>query len=365
MLDTSPAPGDVTSGRPVASYRTDLVTALLSIWFTVGLMVDAWAHNNIPRLETFFTPWHAVFYSGFAVTAGWIAWTVRGSLPAGWAGLKTMPVGYAPALLAVAGFAVAGGADATWHTVFGIEQNINILFSPTHLALATAMIVIIATPLRSAWADPAIPARPGLARLLPAVLATALSTTLVLLFIQYANAFVFGSGDVMAALTNQEEGFTDQVVTSVALTNLVLLLPLLTLARRWVLPFGTATIIFATVGALSGAVTGLRHPAIIVGLLVTGVLVDLLAQWLRPTPARPVHYRTFAALTPLVVWSGYLLTAALTAPPLDFGPGSISGHPEDAVELYTGIPAIQALFGLLLAILLVPGRIPAAPADPR
>src|SRR2546430_13140200 len=156
MLDTSPAPVGTGTGRPVASYRTNLVTALLGIWFTVGLMVDAWAHNNVPRLETFFTPWHAVFYSGFAATAGWIIWTVRGSLAAGWSGLKTMPIGYAPAVLAVAGFAVAGGADATWHTVFGIEQDINILFSPTHLALATAMIVIVSTPLRAAWADPSL-----------------------------------------------------------------------------------------------------------------------------------------------------------------------------------------------------------------
>lgn len=54
---------------PVASYRTNLVTVLLGLWFTVGLFFDAWAHNNEAHLETFFTPWHAVYYSGFAATA--------------------------------------------------------------------------------------------------------------------------------------------------------------------------------------------------------------------------------------------------------------------------------------------------------
>src|SRR5256886_15714254 len=51
MLDTSPAPVGTGTGRPVASYRTNLVTALLGIWFTVGLMIDAGAHNNVPGLE--------------------------------------------------------------------------------------------------------------------------------------------------------------------------------------------------------------------------------------------------------------------------------------------------------------------------
>src|ERR1700738_519156 len=41
----------------------------LSIWWLGGLFIDGWAHSNIPQLETFFTPWHAVFYSGYlAVT---------------------------------------------------------------------------------------------------------------------------------------------------------------------------------------------------------------------------------------------------------------------------------------------------------
>ena len=54
--------------RPRASRRTDVVTTVLSVWFVLGLFLDAYAHADAPELETFFTPWHAVFYSGFAVT---------------------------------------------------------------------------------------------------------------------------------------------------------------------------------------------------------------------------------------------------------------------------------------------------------
>src|SRR5437762_10797089 len=122
-MDTAATPPLATdsppdAARPVASDRTNIVTMLLGLWFTVGLLLDAWAHNNVPRLETFFTPWHAVFYSGFAATAAWIAWTVRDGLRSGRFDVRAVPVGYASSAVAVAvvGYALAGGADLAWHT---------------------------------------------------------------------------------------------------------------------------------------------------------------------------------------------------------------------------------------------------------
>jgi hypothetical protein len=50
--------------------------AALAGWLVGGLFVDGWAHNTRPRLESFFTPWHGLFYSGFAAAAGWICWQV-------------------------------------------------------------------------------------------------------------------------------------------------------------------------------------------------------------------------------------------------------------------------------------------------
>ena len=39
----------------------DWTVVLLSVWFVGGLILDGWAHNHIPELESFFTPWHAAF----------------------------------------------------------------------------------------------------------------------------------------------------------------------------------------------------------------------------------------------------------------------------------------------------------------
>gem|GEM_PF-3537078 len=51
--------------RPQLSSREHLITVLLAAWMTAGIFIDGWAHINLTPLETFFTPWHAVFYSGF------------------------------------------------------------------------------------------------------------------------------------------------------------------------------------------------------------------------------------------------------------------------------------------------------------
>ena len=343
----------MVSTRPVASFRTNLVTALLSTWFTIGLFLDAWAHNNVPELETFFTLWHAVFYWGFAATAAWIGWNSRGALRTDRPRIESIPVGYGAAVVAVAGFALAAAGDLTWHTVFGIEQRIDILFSPTHLGLAASMFVIVLTPLRAAWADRSQPAAPGMWRLLPAVLGTALASTLVLLFFQYGNALTFGSGDIAVGMSTVEEGFTSHVVSSIALTNLVLLAPILALARRWTLPFGAVTIIYTALGGLSLAITGFDNVDLIVGLIVAGLCVDLLAGWMRPTPARPLWFRLFAAGVPLITWTIVIVTGLLTSP-LVVGPDGSS--PGLIPELVTGVPVVQSLVGLIAGVLLVPDR---------
>jgi len=344
--------------RPTASYRTNLVMTLLCVWFTVGLFLDAWAHNNVPGLETFFTPWHGVFYSGALATTAWVAWTVRGGLRTDGHYLRAVPIGYGSTVIALVAFAVAGVGDFTWHTIFGIEQNIDILFSPTHLGLGASMFVIVTTPLRAMWADGSRPARPGLVALLPAVGSTAFATTIVLLFLQYANVIVNGNGDMIMAMSNLDQGFTASVVTSMAVTSVVLLLPVLTLARRWLLPFGTATAIYAAAAALSGAITGFDNRNMIIALVVGGVLVDLLALRLRPRPEAPNRFRAFAGLAPVVTWAAFV-AAAFLDPPHWFG---FAEAPVPQPELYTGAPLVQGLIGLLLAFVLVPPT-PGRPPD--
>jgi len=334
---------------------------MLCVWFTVGLFLDAWAHNNIPQLESFATPWHAVFYSGFTATAGWLVWTVRHEL---WARgrWRAMPVGYPSALLAVAGFAVAGVGDFLWHTGFGIEQDIAILFSPTHLALITAMFVIVTTPLRTAWADPSLDADPGLRPLLPAVVATALAAALVLLFAQYANALAYSADNIVFALSNQDQEYTARLMASMAVTTVILTGPLLCLARRWYPPPGTATVLYACCGALSAAVAGFTNTPIILALIAAGAGVDVLGRRLGLGPGRRAPTCVFAALAPLLTWAVLLIVAHATALTADATASQLSGHRDPTLELTLGAPLVQALIGLLAARLLLMDPQPPGPA---
>ncbi|UUL76358.1 hypothetical protein NG819_00085 [Pseudarthrobacter sp. Fe7] len=126
----------VSVHRPTTAGE-DVITLAAGVWLLTGTYVDGWAHNNLRNLETFFTPWHGALYSGFAACAVWIAaLTWRRHTPgARWT--EAVPAGYGAAVAGVVLFLASGLGDLAWHSVFGIEQNISALFSPSHLGLAT------------------------------------------------------------------------------------------------------------------------------------------------------------------------------------------------------------------------------------
>jgi hypothetical protein len=47
-------------------------------------------------------------------------------------------------------FALGGGVDFAWHTLFGFEADEEALLSPAHLLLATGAILLTSGPLRAA-----------------------------------------------------------------------------------------------------------------------------------------------------------------------------------------------------------------------
>jgi hypothetical protein len=337
--------------RPRATYGQNLVTTVLGLWFVAGLMLDAWAHNNLVGLESFFTPWHAVFYVGFAASGAWVCWLVWGNRERG-LGLAAVPVGYELAVVGLPAFAVGALGDLVWHTALGIEQSLRILFSPTHLLIVTSMVLIVTSPLRAAWSDPALPERASLRRLLPAVLTTGLATTLVLLFLQYANALVWSGPDIHWALSNPldhlvalDEPYPDTLAAAIAVTAVVLLAPLLLLLRRWRLPFGTATIMYAVLAGLAGAITEFQGPEILAAVVLAGVGVDVLLVRLRPGPDRRAAFLAFAALAPALTWTLYLGAAFIRV-----------GRLPAVTEYWTGMPVTAGLIGLLLAVVCRPGR---------
>ena len=344
MAATAPHPAaEPLTGQPRAPWRVDAVTMLLGTWLLVGVVVDGWAHTNLENLETFFTPWHALFYSGFAATACWVLATAGRVRQPGRSGLAAFPVGYGLAVVGVMVFAVGGAGDLTWHTMFGIEQDLEALFSPTHLLLFTGMALILSTPLRAAWSDPAAPAAPGYRRFLPVLVSATLVTVLVAFAFLYWAAFIQTVGVV-----NYDDSQLLNDVASVLATNLILLAPLLLLSRRWRPPFGTATTIYGAVGVLIGAVDAFHLPAMIAAAVLAGLAVDGLLRLLAPSAGRPGRFWVAGAAVPLVTWSVYFAAVAVTS-----GIGW-------SAELWTGTISWACLLGLALSLLMLPPPIPNA-----
>lgn len=323
-------------GRPRLGWRADLLSALLGAWLLGGLFVDGWAHQNLRALETFLTPWHALFYSGFLANAAWMSWV---------AGRERAAVarGYGLGLVGVGVFALGGFGDMLWHVRFGIEQGLEALLSPTHLVLLAGLALILSTPFRAAWrADDPVGAAPPLRAFSPALISLTLTTTLVSFFLAYASAFLNAG-----LLAEPWDESVELGLSSILLTNLVLLAPALLLLRRWRPPFGSITLLFTAPAFLSSGLVEFEDGSVVAAALLGGLAADCLGRVLRPSPVRIRALRAYAAVVPLVLWGAYVLLVRRD--------GGLGWSP----ELSSGIVVLTGMSGVLLSVLMVP-----TPLDP-
>ncbi|MCA4134005.1 hypothetical protein [Arthrobacter sp. M4] len=165
----------------------DIVTQVLGIWLVIASFGDGWTHVNRPAPETFFTPWHAVLYSGLVAVAAWTGVVVWRNHTPGTSWISAVPTAYRLTVAGVVTFGVGGLLDMAWHQVFGIEVAIDALVSPTHLILGAGGLLILGTGVRSARLSAG---RGPIRWTAPAVMSVVLMTALVSFFLIYASAFI-------------------------------------------------------------------------------------------------------------------------------------------------------------------------------
>jgi len=331
---------------------------LLSGWLLVGLFLDGWAHHELPQLETFFTPWHAVLYAGLGATAAWITLQAVRGYRSGRRGRAAIPSGYGLGLLGAGLFGVAGLSDLAWHTAFGIEEDLAALLSPPHLVLGFAAGLMVTSPIRAAWRSTPDEGKPPLRDFLPVLLSLTLTITVAAFFLAYLSVFqspVAGAGAPGRTAGGLAEAMRggEQVVglSSVLITNTLLVAPLLAIVGRWRIPAGSVTVMFVTVAAFSSAEHSFDAGELVLAAAIGGVAGDALIGLLRPSRERPVAFRLVATAVPVALWGAYFgITAAsygLAWPP----------------ELWSGAVVLTALSGLGLSLLVLPPmRAAAAPA---
>jgi deazaflavin-dependent oxidoreductase (nitroreductase family) len=110
-------------------YAFDWTVVLIGGWLVGGFYLDAWAHHHT-TLETFFTPWHAVLYSGYFAVAAWLAFALIRNHGRGLPWREALPAGDGLSLVGAGIFLIGGLGDMACHIGFGIEVDVEALLSP-------------------------------------------------------------------------------------------------------------------------------------------------------------------------------------------------------------------------------------------
>jgi len=298
--------------QPVSSRRFDLLYSLLCIWFIFGMLIDSWAHTfNIANTrETFFTPWHAVLYTGFGAIAAMLGWVVLRNFRAAPSWKESVPRGYELSLLGIGMFGIGGIVDPLWHLIVGREVRLDILLSPTHLLLITAINLIISGPVRAEWR------RDETSFSLQSGLPVLISTLLLLYVLSFPFIYnhpiqVYSSP---ARISTSFYLFGDILGSSGIIMHTAVLMGLiLIMLRRWRLPFGIFTFLLGGMYVMVAP----QHPTygallpLIIGMFLAGFLCDVLYRLVKPSYTELFKLRLFSFLMPVIVYSLYFASVGL------------------------------------------------------
>lgn len=325
-----------TTARVDRSTAFAWANAILGLAFTLGVMVDIWAHSNVrPLFETFFTVWHALLYGGFAVMAGFLVVSATRTRAAGAPWSDVLPAGYRVSGLGVLVFASGGAFDMAWHLAFGVETGNDALVSPSHLLLALGGVLMVSGPLRARTA-------PRWARVV--------SATATLLFLLPFLTIGNGPFGDLTAVNTRGESQEIQILGVLTYVSVVVGVLLYALRRDPLPPgavlatAGVAAVVAALIGSRS---LGANRDFLLALALGTALLGDVLLAVLRPGPAAPGRTRVFAALLPIAMLAPYFASLELR-----FGLAW-------SVHAAAGTIVLAAGAGALLATLALPDDPPA------
>lgn len=293
------------------SLGFDYAVGVCGVWISSGFFLDAWSHGHT-LVESFFSPSHAMFYSGMlAMIVVLAAYVARH---------RGVPPGYRLALLGIPIFVLGGFADMIWHFVIGLEEGIDALLSPTHLTLGLGIFFLSSGPIRSVLRD----ARNS--RTLRTQLPLVLGLVTWLILMHFATAYAF---DPAAGRTNAPPsllGFTPDYLTAIAVgyyktamgvlvllfqSTLMVGFALWATSRMRLAP-GSFTLLYVLANIPAAAAFTDETPLLFT-TIVQSALAGLVADWLvartDPQPGgNPRSFYIFAIAVPMTYAGAYLVT---------------------------------------------------------
>lgn len=223
------------------SARERWIMLVASAWLVTGLQLDAYAHATTPELETFWTPWHAVLYSGIAASGLTLVWLLRPRLPRipTYESVLALPNALRVPILGMAFLLVGGGIDTLWHNVFGIEQGLEIFVSPSHELIILGMVLVAVGPALMT-STPRLGLADGALVTISALLAV-LPLHIYSLHANVLGTIYFGHGENPVRIYSTDA----QIFHGYVFSTVLLLLPIILIGRRWSLPPGVPTVLVA------------------------------------------------------------------------------------------------------------------------
>lgn len=337
------APDGPTRTMPMqATRREDRMLLAFASILIVGLFSDGWAHTNIvDELEGFITPWHAVVFIGYALTASWILLMIHRRRPQADSLRTAIPTGYEVAAAGVVVFAIGFNGDAIWHTVFGLESDIDALLSPTHLLMAIALVAIASTPFRTR--EPTVQPTWRTERL--RIVSLMLTTMVIGFFLLYLwiPAFAIGSNgyaqwlDGFGAPPFMTEVSQIAVLASTFVITALILVPALVVNRSTPPPAGAALALILGPAVAVTAIREFSNPESLLAFLMAATAGEVITQRVTNPRRRAI---LLGAFLPAVLWTTYWITFI-----------AVHGLAWE-IELYTGQVVSTALAGVGIAALI-------------
>lgn len=338
------------SGHPASPLWFEYGMVILCSAFVFGLFLDGWAHNHGRVDESFFTPWHAVLYGSYTLVGMFLVGNHFRNVMRGYAWSRALPLGYMPGLVGVVLFGMAGGADMVWHTLFGIEENLEALISPSHLALAVGAFLFLTAPIRSAYARQQT--SPSWREMLPLIVSLALLLSLLTFFTQYAT-YTGNAFDLLGRRPRDYWYYDLFGIAGLLITTMLMLGITLFATRRWQLPFGAFGLMFGINAALMvWLIVG--YPAqylLVPAFVLAGLGVDGLLRILKPSADRVTQLRLFAFIVPFGIALIHLLTLML------IGQLTNSGGLWWQIHMWLGVPFTVGIAGYFLSFIMTPPAI--------
>ena len=250
-----------------------------------------------------------------------------------WA-VEATPVGYKMGLLGLAVAMFGLGGDIVWHSTFGVEDGIARVIAPFHLCLFTGAGLLLTSPLRSMWNSEGYRGQLSLRDALPAVLSLALITAMALFLFQWLSAFnewkpAVHAADLPAAVRTSPaviQSLQMVVLAKILVTSLILVGAVLLAVRRFRLPFGAITLLFALASLLTAALSNVSFGGSVIAAVAAGLVCDTLIARLRPSAERTTACRAVAFCTAAAFAAGYVIALAVLhgqGLPFDLGLGTI------------------------------------------